>query len=95
MGKNCSVRHIARKISIQDGDKEAMINIYLEEVKRTLLLNITQYDKSDTSMRSETSDDVVEDIPEAQPCESDKPTSEDTLMNAEDFLRQLKKKDKM
>ncbi|KAG5599465.1 hypothetical protein H5410_030835 [Solanum commersonii] len=40
-----SVRHIARKISIQDGDKKAMINSYLEEVKRTLLLNITQYEK--------------------------------------------------
>ena len=40
---NSSVRHIARKISIQDGNKEEMINGYLEEVKRNLLLNITQY----------------------------------------------------
>ena len=50
-----SVRYIARKISVQDGDKEAMINSYLEEVKRSLLLNITQYEKLDTFMRSETS----------------------------------------
>ncbi|KAG5629738.1 hypothetical protein H5410_001455 [Solanum commersonii] len=48
-----SVRHIASKISVQDGDKEAMIKSYLEEVKRSLLLNITQYEKSNTSMRSE------------------------------------------
>uniref|UniRef100_M1DS82 Uncharacterized protein n=1 Tax=Solanum tuberosum TaxID=4113 RepID=M1DS82_SOLTU len=44
-----------------------MININLEEVRRNLLLNITQYEKSDTFMRSETSDDVAEDIQEAQP----------------------------
>uniref|UniRef100_M1DU20 Uncharacterized protein n=1 Tax=Solanum tuberosum TaxID=4113 RepID=M1DU20_SOLTU len=90
-----SVRHIAQKKFIQDRNKEEMIKNYLEEVKRNLLLNITQYEKSDTSMRSETSDDVTEDIQEAQPDESDKPTSEDTLKNAEDFLRQLKKKDKI
>ncbi|KAG5605483.1 hypothetical protein H5410_026975 [Solanum commersonii] len=46
-----SVRYIARKISVQDGDKEAMINNYLEEVKRSLLLNITQYEKSDIEVR--------------------------------------------
>ncbi|KAG5599218.1 hypothetical protein H5410_030588 [Solanum commersonii] len=51
-----SIRHIARKISFQDGNKEEMINRYLEEVKKNLLLNITQYEKSDTSMRSDTSD---------------------------------------
>uniref|UniRef100_M1CUN3 Uncharacterized protein n=1 Tax=Solanum tuberosum TaxID=4113 RepID=M1CUN3_SOLTU len=64
-----SVRHIARKISIQDGDKEEMINNYLEEVKRSLLLNLTQIEKSDTSMRSETSDDTTDDNQEAQPIE--------------------------
>ncbi|KAG5590204.1 hypothetical protein H5410_040718 [Solanum commersonii] len=57
-----SVRHIARKISIQDKNKEEMIKNYLEEVKKNVLLNITQYEKSDTSMRSETSDDITEDI---------------------------------
>ncbi|KAG5590197.1 hypothetical protein H5410_040711 [Solanum commersonii] len=49
-----SVRHIAQKNFIQDGNKEEMIKNYLEEVKRNLLLNITKYEKSDTSMRSET-----------------------------------------
>ncbi|KAK4733853.1 hypothetical protein R3W88_008114 [Solanum pinnatisectum] len=48
-----------------------MINNYLEEVRRNLLLNITQYEKSDTSMRSETSEDIApEDIQEAQPSSS-------------------------
>uniref|UniRef100_M1DR59 Uncharacterized protein n=1 Tax=Solanum tuberosum TaxID=4113 RepID=M1DR59_SOLTU len=87
-----SVRHIARKISVQDGDKESMINSYLEEVKRSLLLNITQYEKSDTSMRSETNEDVVDDIQEAQHVEAN--VSEDALKEAEDFLRKMKEKEK-
>ncbi|KAG5580375.1 hypothetical protein H5410_051002 [Solanum commersonii] len=87
-----SVRHIARKISIQDGDKEAMINNYLEEVKRGLLLNISQYEKSDTSMGSERSEDATDDIQEAQPIEA---TTEDTLRKAENFLQKLKEKDKL
>ncbi|KAG5630952.1 hypothetical protein H5410_002669 [Solanum commersonii] len=45
-----SVLHIARKISIQDGNKEEMINNYLDELRKNILLNITQYEKSDTSM---------------------------------------------
>uniref|UniRef100_M1DFI4 Uncharacterized protein n=1 Tax=Solanum tuberosum TaxID=4113 RepID=M1DFI4_SOLTU len=90
-----SVRHIARKISIQDENKEEMINSYLDEVRRNLLLNINQYEKSDTSMRSETSDDIAEDTQKAQPGESAKPISEDTLKKAEDFLLELKKKDKL
>jgi len=94
--QDSSVRHIARKISIQAGNKEEMINNYLEEVRRNLLLNITQSEKSDTSMRSETSEDVApEDIQEAQPCESNKLISEDTLQKVEEFLRELKKNDKM
>jgi len=87
--QDISVRHIARKISIQDGNKEEMINNYLDEVRKNILLNITQYEKSDTSMRSETSDDVA-DIQEAQLCE---PTTEDVLEKAEDLLRKLKGKD--
>ncbi|KAG5592674.1 hypothetical protein H5410_043188 [Solanum commersonii] len=60
-----------------------MINNYLKE-------------KSDTSINSETSDDVtIEDIQEAQSYESNKLISEDTLQKANDFLRELKKKDKM
>ncbi|KAG5590228.1 hypothetical protein H5410_040742 [Solanum commersonii] len=89
------VKHIARRIFLQDGNKEEMIKEYLEEVRKKLLLNITDYEKSDTSMRSETSDDVADDVQEAQPCESEKTVSKDMLSKAEDFLRELKKKDKM
>ncbi|KAG5574944.1 hypothetical protein H5410_055078 [Solanum commersonii] len=67
------VKHIARKIFIQDGNKEEMINEYLDEIRRDLLLNITHYEKLDTSMRSETSDDIADDAQEAQLCESAKP----------------------
>ncbi|KAG5579691.1 hypothetical protein H5410_050318 [Solanum commersonii] len=74
-----SVKHIARRISIQERNKEEMIKEYLEEVRKNLLLNITHYGKSDTSMRSETSDDVTDDAQEAQPCELEKTVSEDIL----------------
>jgi len=90
-----SVKHIARRISIQDGNKEEMIKEYLDEIRRNLLLNITHYEKSDTSMRSETSDDIADDAQEAQPCESAKPVTEDMLSKVEGLLRELKKKDKM
>ncbi|KAG5599350.1 hypothetical protein H5410_030720 [Solanum commersonii] len=56
---------MARRISNQDGDQNEMINNYLEAVKKNLLLNITHYAKSDSSMRSETSDDTHD----AQPYE--------------------------
>ncbi|KAK4717924.1 hypothetical protein R3W88_016262 [Solanum pinnatisectum] len=36
-----SVRHIARRISFQEGDKEQMIQDYLEEVRKNLLQTIT------------------------------------------------------
>ncbi|WMV25422.1 hypothetical protein MTR67_018807 [Solanum verrucosum] len=90
-----SVKHIARRISIQDGNKEEMIKEYLDEIRRNLLLNITHYEKSDTSMRSETSDDIADDAQEAQPCESAKPVTEDMMSKAEGLLRELKRKDKM
>ncbi|KAG5605747.1 hypothetical protein H5410_027239 [Solanum commersonii] len=90
-----SVKHIARRVSIQDGNKEEMIKEYLDEIRRNLLLNITHYEKLDTSMRSETSDDIADDAQEAQPCESAKPMTEDMLSKAEGLLRELKKKDKM
>ncbi|KAG5580721.1 hypothetical protein H5410_051348 [Solanum commersonii] len=78
-----SVRHMARKISNQDrDDQNEMINNYLKELKRNLLLNITHYTRSDSSMRSETSDDTHE----AQSYESEWPVSEDTIKKAEDFL---------
>ncbi|KAG5570679.1 hypothetical protein H5410_060445 [Solanum commersonii] len=82
-------RHMARKLSNQDGDDQnEMINNYLEEVKRNLLLNITHYAKSDSFMCTETS----EDTHEAQPYESEGPVSEDTLKKAEDLLSKLKNK---
>ncbi|KAG5570686.1 hypothetical protein H5410_060452 [Solanum commersonii] len=56
---------LTQKIHKYDGNKDKMIKSYLDEVKRNLLLNITHYAKSDTFMRSETSDDTQE----AQPCE--------------------------
>ncbi|KAG5595409.1 hypothetical protein H5410_036641 [Solanum commersonii] len=90
-----SVKHTARRISIQDGNKEEMIKEYLDDIRRNLLLNITHYEKLDTSMRSETSDDIADDAQEAQPCESAKPVTEDMLSKAEGLLRELKKKDNM
>ncbi|KAG5584581.1 hypothetical protein H5410_045015 [Solanum commersonii] len=87
-----SIRHIAKKISVQDEDKEAMINSYLEEVKRVCFSTSLQYEKSDTSMRIETSKDAIDDIQEAQPLEA---TTEDTLRKAEDILRKLKEKYKL
>ncbi|KAG5601302.1 hypothetical protein H5410_032672 [Solanum commersonii] len=60
-----SIKHIARRISIQDANKEEMIKEYLDEIRRNLLLNSTHYEKSDTSMRSETSDDITDDAQEA------------------------------
>ncbi|KAG5590214.1 hypothetical protein H5410_040728 [Solanum commersonii] len=80
-----SVKHIARRISIQDGNKEDMINEYLDEVRRNILLNITHYAKSNTSMRSEASDDVQDDK-DTQPCG-------DSLQQTKDFLFSLKGKE--
>uniref|UniRef100_M1DY34 Uncharacterized protein n=1 Tax=Solanum tuberosum TaxID=4113 RepID=M1DY34_SOLTU len=81
---NSSVKHIARRISIQDGNKEEMINEYLNEVRKNLLVNINHYEKSDCSIRSETSDDVQEDTARLRG---------DTLQRTEDFLFGLKEKD--
>ncbi|KAK4709724.1 hypothetical protein R3W88_004237 [Solanum pinnatisectum] len=89
------VKLMAKRISNQDGDQEEMINKYLEDVKKSLFLNITNYAKSDTSMRSETSDDIRDDIQEAQPFSEENPAATNVLTEAEDFLRQLKKKNKV
>ncbi|KAG5630728.1 hypothetical protein H5410_002445 [Solanum commersonii] len=72
-----------------------MIKEYLDEIRKNLLLNITHYEKSNTSMRSETSDDIADDAQEAQLCESGNPVTEDMLSKVEGLLRELKKKDKM
>ncbi|KAG5599896.1 hypothetical protein H5410_031266 [Solanum commersonii] len=85
-----SVRHIARRISVQEKDKEKIIQDYPEEVRKTLLQTITQIDKSDTSMQSETSNDVEE----SQRAESDNMLSATKLQDAEDFLQQMKALDK-
>ncbi|KAG5630538.1 hypothetical protein H5410_002255 [Solanum commersonii] len=62
----------------------------LDEIRRNLLLIITHYEKSDTSMRSETNDDITDDAQEAQPCELAKPVTEDMMSKAEGLLRELK-----
>ncbi|KAG5612243.1 hypothetical protein H5410_023524 [Solanum commersonii] len=78
---------MARKISNHDeGEQNEMIMRYLEEVKKKILLNISHYAKSDSSMRSETS----EDMHEAQQYEEESPV--DALKKAEDFLAKLKDK---
>ncbi|KAG5630937.1 hypothetical protein H5410_002654 [Solanum commersonii] len=77
-----SVKHIARRISIKDGNTDDMINDYLKEVRINILLYITHYAKSDTSIRSETSEDAQEDR-NTQPCG-------DSLQQTEDFLFSLK-----
>ncbi|KAG5599570.1 hypothetical protein H5410_030940 [Solanum commersonii] len=82
-----SVKHMARKISNHDeGEQNEMIMNYLEEVKKKILLNISHYAKSDSSIRSETS----EDMHEAQPYEEESPV--DALKKAKDFLAKLKDK---
>ena len=37
-----------------------MINEYLKDVKRNLLQNLSEFDKSDTSMKSGTSNDIAD-----------------------------------
>jgi len=56
-----SVKHIARRISNHDEEEQnRMILDYLEEVKRSLLSNLNHYAKSDSSMRSEASEDIMQ-----------------------------------
>ncbi|KAG5609774.1 hypothetical protein H5410_021055 [Solanum commersonii] len=65
-----SAKNMARKISNHDEEEQdEMIMKYLEEVKKKILLNLTHYAKSDSSMRSETS----EDMHKAQPYEEERP----------------------
>ncbi|KAG5609454.1 hypothetical protein H5410_020735 [Solanum commersonii] len=82
-----SVKHMARKFSNHDErEQNEMIMKYLEEVKKKILLNVSHYAKSDSSMCSETS----EDMHEAQPYEEESPV--DARKKAEDFLAKLKDK---
>ncbi|KAG5589838.1 hypothetical protein H5410_040352 [Solanum commersonii] len=82
-----SVKHMARKISNRnEGEQNEMIMNYLERVKKKILLNISHYAKSNSSMRSETS----KDMHEAQPYEEESPM--DALKKAENLLAKLKDK---
>ncbi|KAG5600169.1 hypothetical protein H5410_031539 [Solanum commersonii] len=81
------IKTYEKKISNYDeGEQNEMIMKYLEEVKKKILLNVSHYAKSDSSMRSETS----EDIHEAQPYEEE--SLVDALKKAKDFLAKLKDK---
>ncbi|KAG5590220.1 hypothetical protein H5410_040734 [Solanum commersonii] len=81
------VKNMARNISNHDeGEQNEMIMKYLEEVKKKILLNVSHYAKSDSSMRSETS----KDMHEAQPYEEE--SLVDALKKARDFLGKLKDK---
>ncbi|KAG5580641.1 hypothetical protein H5410_051268 [Solanum commersonii] len=83
-----SVKLMARRISNLDGNKEELINDYLEGVRRNLLLNITHYEKFDIFMRSET---------RTQPSEPKEPDSRATqslaLNSSEQTIRLLNKRD--
>ncbi|KAG5590297.1 hypothetical protein H5410_040811 [Solanum commersonii] len=82
-----SVKHMARRISNHEEEEQnQMILDYLEEVKKTLFSNLNHYAKSDSSMRSEAS----EDMHEAQQIEEEEPA--DTLKKAEALLAKLKDK---
>uniref|UniRef100_M1D913 Uncharacterized protein n=1 Tax=Solanum tuberosum TaxID=4113 RepID=M1D913_SOLTU len=85
--ESVTVKHMARRISNHDEEEQnKMILDYLEEVKKSLLSNLNQYAKSDSSMRSEAS----EDMHEAQQIEDEDPA--DTLKRAEELLAKLKDK---
>ena len=62
-----------------------MINYYLEEIKKNLLTNIAEFDKSDTFMRSGQSD--------AQSVDKDVELSEGLLQKVEEFLASIKDQD--
>ncbi|KAG5580830.1 hypothetical protein H5410_051457 [Solanum commersonii] len=82
-----SVNHMARRISNHDKEEQnKMILDYLEEIKKTLLSNLNHYAKSDSSMRSEAS----EDMHEAQQIEEEEPAY--ALKKTEALLAKLKDK---
>ena len=83
-----SIKNIARRISIQDGNKEDLINNYLAEIKENFLTNIAEFAKSDTSMKSGQSDTA-----DAQSVDQYMELSEGQLQKVEDFLASIKDKD--
>ncbi|KAG5619554.1 hypothetical protein H5410_004772 [Solanum commersonii] len=64
-----------------------MVLIPIREESRNPLLNITHYEKSDTSMRSETSDEAQDDTP--QPCRFDKISNKQLIKTTEQSLAGL------
>lgn len=86
-----SIKHIARRISIQDGNKQEMINEYLEDVKRNLMESISDFEKSDTSMKSGHSNNTTD----AQSInQDDAELTESQLNKMEDFLASIKDQEK-
>ena len=63
-----------------------MINDYLEEVKKNLLQSISDFDKSDTSMKSGHSGNTAD----AQSMEQDIELTESQMNKVEDFLASIK-----
>lgn len=69
-----------------------MITQYLDQLKENLLQTISQCEISDTSMRSETSnDDMVED---SQRVPYDKILSDKEIEKVENFVQQMTRADK-
>ena len=82
-----SIKQIARRISIHDEEeKDELIESYLREVKKNLLKNLSEFDKSDTSMKSGTSNDIAE----AQSEERDFVMSTAQLDRIQEFLDSTK-----
>lgn len=63
-----------------------MINDYLEEVKKNLMESISDFDKSDTSMKSGHSGNATD----AQSMNQDADLTERQLNKVEDFLASIK-----
>ena len=81
-----SIKHIAKRISIQEGEKDEMINEYLEDVKRNLLQNLSEFDKSNTSMKSGTNNDIAD----AQSDDQEIRLTENELDKVHEFLQSIK-----
>lgn len=95
-----SIKYMTRKINFQEGDKEEYIAGYLDQIRQNLMETIEQIaDKSDVSMKSNSSqvndnDDYLSFIQELN--DSQEPESHDpeiTVNQAEEFLRNLSKKE--
>ncbi|KAG5577452.1 hypothetical protein H5410_057586 [Solanum commersonii] len=70
-------------------EQNEMIMRYLEEVKKKILLNISHYAKSDSSMRSETS----EDMHEAQQYEEERARHQSNTAHQQEYTATTTSKD--